>query len=136
MRAYLSSDAEEVLALGSRLFNYSKLFTEETIDDFRQYNGWVIVKNNKIEAFLVYTIINPDLVYLDFIGSSVRGLGRDLLQTFLNVAKKSYLHVESNCPSTSVLIDWYQRMGFFISPPNPSMYPYLNESNSIMMTHI
>lgn len=134
MRPYISSDAEEVLALGLQLFNYSELFKEETIENFREYSGLVIEGDGKIEAFLLYTKPNPDLTYLDFIGSSVRGLGRELLVSFLQMAKSSYLHVESNCPSTSALIEWYQRMGFKISPPNPLIYPYLGESDSVMMT--
>lgn len=138
LRVYVpKQDAIATFELGMKLFNYSKFFNDENIDDFlHHYNGWVIEDyHGKIIAFLMFSI-EEGQPYLDFIGSSRsgQGYGQWLLQTFLDYVgdRISYLHVELG-PHTYAdkLIAWYQRNGFVVSahqrlgPLHPEMLKYV-----------
>jgi RimJ/RimL family protein N-acetyltransferase len=137
IRAYIpKQDAKITYELGIKLFDYSKFFNDENIDDFlHHYNGWVIEENGVIIAFLVFSI-EEGQPYLDFIGSSRsgKGYGQLLLKTYLDFvgSRTSFLHVELG-PHTYAdkLIAWYQRNGFVVSafqrlgPLQPEMLKYV-----------
>jgi hypothetical protein len=137
LRAYIpSQDAVATFELGTKLFDYSKFFIEENLDDFlHYYKGWVIEDNDAIIAFLVFSI-EEGQPYIDFIGSSRcrQGYGQLLLQTFINFvgARTSFLHVELG-PNTHSgrLISWYQRNGYVVvdepilGPLKPEMLKYV-----------
>lgn len=117
-----SIDANETYLLIQKLFGNSKLLYFENLEDFYDYNGWVIVEGKEEEdiiiAVLLYTYMSgKDIYYLDFIGSKVKGCGTKLLKHFLNytsVNKNIYLHVEKSA-NMNRLISWYEKYGFVVS---------------------
>lgn len=68
---YTLEYAHEAYLLAKELFKHN---FDDTIDDFESYQGWIVIHNNKLVAFLLYTFIESKY-YIEFIGSTVKGCG-------------------------------------------------------------
>jgi len=138
-------DAVRIFNLASTLFKDSALFGFESVNDFLHFDG-ILVESAEDEppgpsAFILYTIHNGanngDTVYLEFIGSAIKGWGTKLLNLFTMVFQgyNMYLHVEKEREGYERLISWYKKHGFNeCSISNFHVYDNIvNMNNSVLM---
>lgn len=113
------SDAQRVFTLASDLFSFSSLFYCETLADFENYKGFVLIDNHSnIDGFILFSKFDS-VLYIDFLASKTQknGHGSALLHHFItycdSLKLQCYLHIEKvDDVYIKRLSEWYSKFGF------------------------
>ena len=134
-------DVGQIYSLMQDVFKNSPLFLRDSIKDFNEYQGIIVIDNEKIVGALLFTVVDK-FCYIEYIGTTKQycGIGTMMLNQFLtDIDEKNltgYLHVEKT-EETDHLIKWYSKYGFITKDSyfDENIYPYFGEQvNAIIMT--